>query len=103
MLKDDMEYDDRARNKVLKKEGAGEVLSDMLERIKGLDDFSEKGLEEAVREYCEGKGLKTGKVFHPLRAAVSGRTTGPGLFVMLEFIGRERVLKRIENAMKYTQ
>ncbi len=103
MLKDDMEYDDRAKNKVLKKEGAGEVLSDMLERIKGLDDFSEKGLEEAVRKYCEEKGLKTGKVFHPLRAAVSGRTTGPGLFVMLEFIGRERVMKRIEDAMKYTQ
>ncbi len=102
MLKDDIGYTDKAVAKVLKKEGSREVLSDIMEKINGMDDFSEKELEEMVREYCRRKDLKTGKVFHPLRAAVSGRTTGPGLFVMLEFIGKERVLKRIEESMKYT-
>ncbi|MCL5674216.1 MAG: glutamate--tRNA ligase [Candidatus Omnitrophica bacterium] len=60
-------------------------------------EFRHEILEENVRKFCEQNSLKTSGVFHPLRLAVTGRTKGPGLFETMEVIGKERVLKRIEN------
>ena len=45
------------------------------------------------------KGIKNGQVFHPLRVAVSGRTTGPSLFHMMEVMGKAEVLRRIKAAL----
>jgi len=101
MIKDEIEYETDAVNKELKKDGAKQMLSDLKFELGKPDDFKEKNLEEIVRKYSQEKGLKTSQVFHPLRVAVSGRKQGPGLFAMLEVIGKERVLNRIENALKY--
>jgi glutamyl-tRNA synthetase len=47
---------------------------------------------------AESKGMKPADLIHPLRIAVSGQPGGPSLFHMLEIIGRDRVLKNIQNA-----
>jgi len=49
-----------------------------------------------VRSFCEAKGYKPGDVFHPVRVAVSGKTKGPGLFEMLELLGKEKATERIK-------
>ena len=59
--------------------------------------FTEKPLEECIRRFCAERALKAGQVFHPLRAAVSGRTDGPTLFLMLELMGRETVIARLRK------
>ncbi|MHB9154500.1 MAG: glutamate--tRNA ligase, partial [Endomicrobiales bacterium] len=41
-------------------------------------------------------GLKAGQVFHPWRVAVSGRTTGPSLFHMMEVLGKQETVRRIK-------
>jgi glutamyl/glutaminyl-tRNA synthetase len=46
-------------------------------------------------------GLSTGKLIHPTRLAVSGVSFGPGLFEMLELLGRERVLRRLQAALNW--
>jgi len=95
---DKVEFSPKAMDKVLRQPGVKSVLNGLGEDLRGFEPFSEKALEERIRKFCADKGLKTGQVFHPLRAAVSGRTEGPSLFAMLEVMGREKVVSRIESA-----
>ena len=103
MLREDLEnkdYEEEAKEKVLKVSGVKQILSDCRDRLVKLEDFSEEKIEKEVRSYAKESGKKTGEVFHPIRVAVSGRTRGPGLFALLSFLGKERVLKRIEYTIK---
>ncbi len=87
----------KALDKVLRAPGAKEILLSLAGELEG-SPFTEKALEERIRAFCAERGLKTGQVFHPLRAACTGRTEGPTLFGMLEVMGRETVLSRIRAA-----
>ncbi len=100
IVKDDIKYDDDAVKKRLKKEGIRQILEDIIEIFRNTEEFTVKELETAVKEYCEKNNLGAGKVFHPVRVAISGRMKGPGLFDMLELIGRERVIKRIKYTLE---
>ena len=56
-------------------------------------------LEEAVRQVAEAAGVKLGQVAQPLRAALTGRKTSPGIFDVLDLLGREESLGRIADQM----
>ncbi len=99
----DVAYDPKAVDKVLRAPGAEKVLEDLGAVLAGLEPFSEKTLESRIRAFCDEKNLKTGQVFHPVRVAVSGRTTGPSLFHMLELLGKDKVLNRFESARRLLQ
>ncbi len=71
------------------------VLAGVLEKLESLDDWSAEKTDGIVRAYAEETGLKLGKVAQPLRAALTGRTTSPGIFDVLEVLGREESLARI--------
>ncbi len=100
IVKDDIEYDEKSVNKRLKKEGVRKILTEIKELLNDTYDFSGPVLEEKVRIYCEEQELGAGKVFHPVRVAVSGRMQGPGLFELLEVLGKDKVIKRIDNALE---
>ena len=70
----------------------------MAEVLSGFAPFEDKALEARIRKFVEEKGLKNGQVFHPIRVAVSGRTEGPTLFLMLEIMGKEMVVSRLRDA-----
>lgn len=101
-LLDDVEFDEKAVNKVLKKDHVLNVLEVMKERLTDLNDkdFKAEQLEKLTRDTVEELNLKAGQVFHPVRVSVSGRTTGPGLFEMMEVLGKEKVLVRIERTLR---
>ena len=75
-------------------EGAFEVLQGV------NSEFKEPDLEAALRGVAEKLGLQDGQVFMPLRVAISGRTATPGIFETLHVLGKERVLKRLQNAVQ---
>ena len=103
MLKEDLEnkdYEDDAKDKVLKVSGVKQILFDCRDRLARLEDFSEEKIEKEIRNYTQESSRKTSEVFHPIRVAVSGRTRGPGLFALLSFLGKERVLKRIDYTIR---
>ena len=54
-------------------------------------------LEEATRTFAEAQDLKLGKVAQPLRAALTGKTTSPGIFDVLVVLGREESLDRLRD------
>ncbi|MFH1783659.1 MAG: glutamate--tRNA ligase [bacterium] len=101
-LRDDVEFDEKAVNKVLKKEHAPKALEAMAAKLKEMDekDFVCDKLEKLTRDVAEVLGFKAGQVFHPVRVSISGKTTGPGLFEMMEVLGKEKVLKRITRVQK---
>ncbi len=77
--------------------GAG-VLRGLLPRLEGLDDWSAATTEGAVRAEAEATGAKLGQVAQPLRAALTGRSTSPGIFDVLEVLGRDESLGRLRDA-----
>jgi glutamyl-tRNA synthetase len=62
-------------------------------------DWTAAALEQAARTLAEGEGVKLGQVAQPLRAAVTGAAQSPGLFEVMEILGRQEVLGRIEDAL----
>jgi glutamyl-tRNA synthetase len=59
-------------------------------------------LEAAVRDFAASEGLGLGKVAQPLRVALTGRTTSPGVFDMLQVLGREESLARLRECADAT-
>ena len=68
------------------------------ERFAQLDDWDAASLEAAIRALAEEAGVKVAALVHPTRMLVSGQTVGPSLWELLEFLGRERVLRRMSAA-----
>lgn len=95
---DDLVYDEKGVNKWLHKEGSPELLKHVADKLETLSDWSVEAIEQTVREAGAEQGAEGGKVIHPVRMAVTGRTVGPGLFEAIEVLGRERVLSRLRKA-----
>jgi glutamyl-tRNA synthetase len=73
------------------------VLQDVGRELAGVEPWSAEATEQAVRALAERKGLKLGSVAQPLRAALTGRTTSPGIFEVLVVLGRTESLARISD------
>lgn len=65
--------------------------------LDALPKWDTEAIERAVREVAEDRGVKLGQVAQPLRAALTGRRTSPGIFDVLALIGREESLARIAD------
>jgi glutamyl-tRNA synthetase len=77
---------------------AGRIhLKNLLAPLARLKDWTAENAEQLVRAYAEEQGAKLGVVAQPLRAALTGRSTSPGIFDVLEVLGREESLGRIED------
>jgi glutamyl-tRNA synthetase len=85
---------DEAAAKLLEGDGR-QLLARARDALAAVDDWSALALESAVRVVAEEAGLGLGKVAQPLRAALTGRTTSPGIFDVLALLGREESLARL--------
>ena len=85
--------DDKAKA-VMTAEARG-VLGNLARELAMVDPWSAAGAEAAVRAYAERAGAKLGAVAQPLRAALTGRTTSPGIFEVLAVLGKAESLARI--------
>ncbi len=92
---DDYPYDEKSVEKRLRKEGVKETLLDLADRFEKLPEWTAAAGEAMVKELSQGNGM--GPWVHPIRVAVSGRMDGPGLFEMLELIGREKTVERLRK------
>ena len=85
--------------KGLDRELTRKALSEALGRLSALPDFDPPTLEAAMRALAEELGLKAGSLFMAIRVAVTGRTVTPPLFESMAILGRDRVLRRLEQAV----
>ena len=78
-------------------EAGRKVLGALLQKLETVEPWTPEALDSAVRAYADEAGLKLGKVAQPLRAALTGRATSPGIFDVLEVLGRDELLARIRD------
>jgi len=96
---DKLEYDDKAFNKRLRKDGAAERLRDFRDVLADVSPFDAANCEAALRSYIELKDIKIGEIIHALRVAVTGKGVGIGMFDALELLGQASCLSRIDRAL----
>jgi len=76
------------------------LLAAAHKELAALANWDGASLEAAIREVAESGGVKLGKLAQPLRAALTGRTTSPGIFDVLALLGRDEALARIADQME---
>ncbi|MAL79692.1 MAG: glutamate--tRNA ligase [Sneathiella sp.] len=89
--------DDKAKS--LLNEEACAVLQRLADRLESLAEWDKDLVENAVRAAAEAEGLKLGKIAQPLRAALTGTTVSPGIFDVLDVLGRDQSIGRIRDAI----
>ena len=99
-LVDELELDPEAVAKHWLKAPA-EVLEHLTALRSALEaaTWEPESLEEVIRGYAEESSVGAGRVIHPLRVAVTGRDASPGIFEVLAFLGRIKVLARLDDAI----
>ncbi len=94
---EDYAYDPAAVEKSLTKPGSLDRLAQLGEGYAALDPWDAPTLEAKLKELAVAQACKPAEFIHPARIAVSGRSIGPSLYHMLEVLGKERVLARLER------
>jgi glutamyl-tRNA synthetase len=73
------------------------LLAAAHEALSGVDDWTHDNTDQAIRSVADAEGVKLGKLAQPLRAALTGRTTSPGIFDVLVLLGKGESLSRIAD------
>lgn len=81
------------------KEGAKEGLDRLMREFEKMDVFTAKETERVLRNLAEGMGIKAARLIHPLRVALLGERVSPGIFEVLEILGKEETIARIQRAL----
>ena len=99
-FKDVESYDEKGAAKFFKPEAA-ELLQKCYDALAALEVFDLKTTEDAYNKLAEDLGLSLGKVIHPTRLALTGRTFSPGMFDVMVLLGKEKTLARLQQAIAY--
>jgi len=86
-----------AKAESLLAQGGRMRLGVLTPRLAALSDWTAAATEGAVRETAEALGVKLGDLAQPLRAALTGRATSPGIFEVMEILGRDESLGRLAD------
>jgi len=97
------QYDIDGFTKYVKK-GRAEIKRERIEEVikafKNLKKFGREAIEVCVRDVAEDVGIQPAFIIHPIRFALTGKTVGPGLFELMEILGKEECIERLEYFAK---
>ena len=96
-LSDDLVFDEAAVAKHLSGPDVPALRKAYAQAIADLEVFNASTLEAALRTLAADRGVKAGVLIHATRVAVTGQGNSPGLFEVLELVGRDRVVQRLES------
>ena len=95
-------YDEKTRKKRWKEDSA-QQLAELVEVLRGIDDFSVEGQETVVKQWIEAKEYKLGNIMNAWRLALVGEGKGPGMFDISAFLGKEETIRRMLKAIEVLQ
>jgi len=98
-LVDEITMDEKARTKHLTPDVAP-LLSELAERLDAVEPFTHTEIEKVFNSMVTEKGIKLGKLAQPARVALTGTTVSPGIYDVIEVMGKQKSIKRINAAMK---
>lgn len=90
-------YDEKAAKNW--KEETPELMKQVVEQLQNIEDFSSLNIEILLKEWMTTNEIGMGKVMQPLRLSLVGALKGPHLFDIIELIGKEETISRIEKAI----
>ena len=96
-FKEKIEYDKEAAKKFLRPEVI-DIFEELIEGFKEMEIMSEAGIESLFREVVGRREIKLVKVAQPVRVALTGCTASPGLFEVIDILGKAQTIKRLEEA-----
>jgi len=92
-------YDEKVVRKVWKEDSAA-LLGDLYKSLEVVEPFTAGKIESVIKDLVESLGTGFGKLMNPLRISLVGSNIGPGLMEMMEVLGKEEVLQRINRALQ---
>ncbi len=101
-FQDPTTYDAKASKKNWK-EGTADLMNELVVVVKEIQEFTTANTENVIKEWITSKEIGFGKIMQPLRLSLVGALKGPHLFDIIEMIGKEATIKRIEKAIDYHQ
>ncbi|HHY34787.1 MAG TPA: glutamate--tRNA ligase [Firmicutes bacterium] len=97
-FRDPQEFDPAGVKKYFHDRNVANTLRKCVGTLKVVDNFDAATLEVRYREMAEREGVKASALIHPTRLAITGRTAGPGLFEIMEILGKDAVVRRMARA-----
>jgi glutamyl-tRNA synthetase len=97
-IMDEFEYDEKAKNKFLNKNNLDNLI-EVYESLKTLDKFVSPEIEKIFHDLSTRKNIKLSMIAQPVRVSVTGKAESPGIYDVLEILGKEKSLRRIERAI----
>lgn len=98
-IADSIQIDEKARAKFLTPE-TQPLLAALRDRLAAIEPFTHAEIEAVFNSLVAEKGLKLGKIAQPVRVALTGGTVSPGIYEVIEVMGKQKTLRRIEQALQ---
>lgn len=95
--RNDFSYDPGGLAKVTKDTKVIALLFELISVLEKLEPWNHQELEASFRSFAEAHGIKSAVIIHPVRLAISGKTGGPGLFELMEVMGKQNTLDRLQR------
>ena len=97
---EEIEYEKKGDDKFLKKDMA-ELLNNLADTLSKTPRFDQETLEKTFISFLEEKEIKLKKIAQPLRIALTGKTASPGIFEVMQVLGKEKIVDRIRKAVDH--
>jgi glutamyl-tRNA synthetase len=97
---EEVKYEESARKKFLTPESVP-IFEVLIDKLSSLSDFTPTELQRVFGEIIEKRGLKLVQVAQPVRVALTGGTVSPGIFEVMEILGKEKVIERLKKAIRH--
>jgi glutamyl-tRNA synthetase len=95
--KEDFPYDPAGFEKFKKDPSLPGLIEDFIPVLSGTEPWERHALESNLRAFLEPRGVKAAALIHPIRLALTGKTVGPGLFEVVELMGKEKTIVRLKR------
>ena len=99
-FQEEITYEKKADDKFLKPDILG-LLEDIHGRLEKASEFNQAELEKIFVAFLKDNEIKLKKVAQPLRVALTGKTASPGIFEVMEILGRKKVLERLAKVITH--
>ncbi len=100
-FKDPSGYEEKAVSKYWMRKESCSRLERITESLNRIVNWKEAELEKVIRGAAEQEGVGAGHYIHPLRLAITGFSVSPSIFELMEVLGKDRVIRRLERAVGY--
>lgn len=96
---DPTDYDKKAVKKKWKDETVNKLIEKFIDELQNINSWKVDKIENSLRNLSEKDEVSPGKIIHPTRLAISGTSSGPSLFEMMEVLGKETCIRRLNIAL----